>query len=184
MNFVQKYLLRPSILKNFCLADFVANFNISKSSNNKFVVDDINDDQNDIEIDELSENIDFLKNKLKLVPEVLILDYKNKTDLLYLHKRSITKIIRFNVSDIEIDRRNFFREQILLFYPWTEKMNDEEKFFDKEENFEQFCYDNLHIIKNNRKCYCIIDSDKFLEKIENEILQDRKNFQEEIEEKY
>ena len=113
-NIIDKYSFRPNILKNMCLADFVALTEITYSYNNEIVsednmsVDENSSDEENPNTLPTTSDTTHLRNlfPIKLTP------YK----ILKLCKQR--KVIRFVNYKYKIDPENYCREKLLLYVPW------------------------------------------------------------------
>lgn len=146
LNVIDYYLDRPDSIKSICLADFVANYNLCKSTKKTIEVHvnaDFEDDQDSNE-DENTESLqESTSHGMKL---------KNKN--LYMHKRKVPKIIRFRNYKESLDSFNYHREQLMLFTAWT----DEDYI---SESVEIKYNENLAEIVSNRKKYFYMNEDIF-----------------------
>lgn len=137
-NVLNRYIERPELLDNLCLADFVAlyNFRGNKSS----LSDESNDLNQDTTMDADLEIDDSMKS-ITLSDGVL-------------RRRKQPKIIRFCRFNLAKDPHNFFRERLMLFKPWRNESVELE-----EIDPEQIYLQNINLIKENSRNYIKEDSD-------------------------
>ena len=116
---IDMYINRPDEMKNVCLADFASLYNVSKKQTNNVQITENSDDEDviDNEIDE----------------KVVALKMKNGKG--WIKKRTKKKIIRYRNFKLHQDPENYYREQLMLFLPWS---NEEEDliYINHEETFE------------------------------------------------
>ena len=120
---IEKYASRPDKLKGLCMADFYATVNVQhvKKQSHKDPFED-NDDDNLIVEDETvnSNNVENVDNES--VKENTTYDFT--VDGIRYTSRRRPRILRYVKYNKKIDPDNYYREQILLFYPWTGDEND------------------------------------------------------------
>ena len=113
-NNVDKYAQRPHVLKQMCLADFVA-LTDTVYSNNPIVSDDemsVNENSSDEENEDITKQSSHTHNFNQLFP----IKIKNKTIKLCKHR----KVIRFVNYKYKVDPENYCREKLLLYIPWQQ----------------------------------------------------------------
>ena len=113
-NNVDKYAQRPHVLKQICLADFVA-LTDTVYSNNPIVSDDemsVNENSSDEENEDITKQSSHTHNFNQLFP----IKIKNKTIKLRKHR----KVIRFVNYKYKVDPENYCREKLLLYIPWQQ----------------------------------------------------------------
>ena len=113
-NNVEKYAQRPHVLKQMCLADFVA-LTDTVYSNNPIVSDDemsVNENSSDEENEDITKQSSHTHNLNQLFP----IKIKNKTIKLHKHR----KVIRFVNYKYKVDPENYCREKLLLYIPWQQ----------------------------------------------------------------
>ena len=113
-NNVDKYAQRPHVLKQMCLADFVA-LTDTVYSNNPIVSDDemsVNENSSDEENEDITKQSSNTHNLNQLFP----IKIKNKTIKLRKHR----KVIRFVNYKYKVDPENYCREKLLLYIPWQQ----------------------------------------------------------------
>ncbi|XP_015125653.1 ATP-dependent DNA helicase PIF2-like, partial [Diachasma alloeum] len=84
-------------------------------------------------------------------------------------KRKQLKIIRYRRYKLQQDEHNYFREQVLLFYPWR---NEEDEI--ENSDCRSLYHKNIEIIEKNRKKYSIIGDEVIDEALE-QAMEDNKN---------
>ncbi|XP_060573123.1 uncharacterized protein LOC132731041 [Ruditapes philippinarum] len=111
-NIIKRYSKRPKALDNYCLADYVSQLEVIYPDDKE---DISNSEQNDDEKhDEMSgdeyfddcQNICVLKSGIKI------------------RRRRNSKIIRYVRFNCKTDEENYYREKLLLFYPWRNEERD------------------------------------------------------------
>ena len=111
MNNIDRYTIRPHILKEMCLADFISltdttytSFSTQLSDNEVSVEESSSDEESNIQQHNNKSNISHLF-PIKL---------KNKIIKLRKHR----KVIRFVNYKYKVDPENYCREKLLLYIPW------------------------------------------------------------------
>ena len=132
-------------MKNVCLADFASMYNVSKKQTYNVQVTENSDDEDVID-DE---------NDEKSIP------LKMKNGKGWIKKRTKKKIIRFRNFKLHQDAENYYREQLMLFLPWS---NEEEDLIhiNHEETFEL----NKDSIRQKRSEYVHREANEFEEALE------------------
>ena len=142
---IDTYINRPEQMKNICLADFASMYNVSKKQTYNAQVTENSDDEDVID-DE---------NDEKSIP------LKMKNGKGWIKKRTKKKIIRFRNFKLHQDAENYYREQLMLFLPWS---NEEEDLIhiNHEETFEL----NKDFIRQKRSEYVHREATEFEEALE------------------
>ena len=137
---IDTYINRPVQMKNVCLADFASMYNVSRRQTYNVQVTENSDDE-DV-IDE--------ENDEKSIP------LKMKNGKGWIKKRTKKKIIRFRNFKLHQDAENYYREQLMLFLPWS---NEEEDLIhiNHEETFEL----NKDSIRQKRSEYVHQEASEF-----------------------
>ncbi|CAF2442613.1 unnamed protein product [Rotaria sp. Silwood2] len=137
---IDMYINRPDEMKNVCLADFVSLYNISKKKTGY------------IEIIENSDDEDVIDNEIDEKSVAL----KMKNGKGWIKKRTKKKIIRYRNFKLHQDPENYYREQLMLFLPWS-KEEEDLIHINHEETFE------LHkdLIRQNRSEYVHREANEF-----------------------
>ncbi|XP_055612183.1 uncharacterized protein LOC129758647 [Uranotaenia lowii] len=118
-------------LQNICLAEYAAFYFKTKGKRRP--------DKNRSEISDEEEDIEETE-----------VDRENPN-----HKRrKIARILRYNRYKIEQDPDNYYREQLLLFYPWRNEINEIETV-----NWLEVYNNNLGVITRNRSKFQILSDD-------------------------
>ena len=139
-DLIDTYVNRPEEMKNICLTDFASLYNVSKKRSNNVQITDNSDDEEVIEseIDEKS------------------VASKMKNGNGWIKKRMKKKVLRFRNFKLHQDPENYYREQLMLFVPWS---NEEEEliYINHEQTFE------LHkkLIRQKRSEYVHREADEF-----------------------
>lgn len=152
---IERYADRPVELEHICLADFVANYSFKTRGKSNDDQDNNNDE--DFHVEELNPEGDEEHGTSKALKTYQLKNYSGSVT-----ERKQPKVIRYCRFNIHQDEDNFFREQCLLFLPWT---NEED--FEKS-NFKSIYYVNNVVIKANYKKYNASDYDiqEILQEIE------------------
>ena len=150
---IDMYINRPDEMKNVCLADFASLYNVSKKQTNN------------VQITENSDDEDVTDNELD---EVIALKMKNGKG--WIKKRTKKKIIRFRNFKLHQDPENYYREQLMLFQPWS---NEEEDLIDinHEETFELY----KDLIQQNRSEYVHREANEFEQAFQENMEKEDKN---------
>ena len=119
-NIIKRYARRPEALENYCLADFVAKVamvskvapkdrQMREENETVFQYSD-DEDKNDNEFDSLDKT-----HKIR---------YSVRKGDVKIILRAKPKIIRYVRYSQKVDSENYFREQLMLFYPWRKEERD------------------------------------------------------------
>ena len=127
-NVIKRYARRHEALDDFCLADFISKVvSVSKipptNSNNESQVRIETETQNNLHDVSVEDEIDEKRN---------VQDQENISKLRYSitfgnHKvvlRTKPKILRYVNYNQKVDSENYYREQIMLFFPWRNEEKD------------------------------------------------------------
>lgn len=145
-NVIDRYVDRPAVMEDLCLADFVALYNFrGKKDNSSEQTLDLSDEFNVMEENSSSES----SRTIPISDGVL-------------SRRRNPKILRFCRFSHAKDPFNFYRERLMLFKPWRNEALDLEK-VDVEQVYLQF----ESLIKVNSQKY--IQEDVDLDAISSEI---------------
>ncbi|CAF4606665.1 unnamed protein product, partial [Rotaria sp. Silwood2] len=151
---IDMYINRPDEMKNVCLADFASLYNISKKKTGYTEIIQ-NSDNEDIVDDEIDDKNTALK-------------MKNGKG--WIKKRTKKKIIRYRNFKLHQDPENYYREQLMLFLPWS---NEEEDliYINHEETFE------LHkdLIRQKRSEYVHREANEFEQAFEEHMERENEN---------
>jgi hypothetical protein len=128
------YVQRPDEIQDVCLADFAAwyTFSSRKTKSNDPEINDVVD----INEAEGSDEEDELPKFLRL---------KDKSG--YIRRRKNPRIIRFRRYGEKEDPENYFREQIMLYYPWRNE-DKEITYIDHGERF-RILQDQIRGVRKN-----------------------------------
>jgi hypothetical protein len=192
---IDYYMFRPrSTMSETCLAEFISYYNIYSPERYEMEIkkhfisdlafdedehdddelddllnqstDDDNDDDNvnNESVNESSEPMAINHARIKK-PKVFIALEENMG---YVEKRMKSKVIRYRRYKKSTEPKEYYREQLLLFYPWYNETTE----IEEVDHFEQF-QDKQEIIALNRaKFENVIRTEKdeeALERIQNEI---------------
>lgn len=105
---IDLYTNRPEEMKSICLADFASLYNVAKKQIGKTQATEDSDAEEPFEneVDEKS----------------VVLKMKNGKG--WIRKRMKKKIIRFRNFKLHQDPENYYREQLMLFLPWSNEEED------------------------------------------------------------
>ena len=111
MNNIDRYTIRPHILKKMCLVDFISLTDTTYTSFSTQLSDD------EVSVEESSSdeesNIQQHNNKSN-ISHLFPIKLKNKNKKLRKHR----KVIRFVNYKYKVDPENYCREKLLLYIPW------------------------------------------------------------------
>lgn len=161
-NSIKGYQRRPKSLQNCCLADFISKFDVvfpakDKRQQHKNLHVLPEDEREEINDDDILQEMDTGQNNNEK-------EYEMK-DGSVLKQRKTQKIIRYVRFNREQDPENYFREQLMLFFPWR---NEEHDLAGKFASYELCFIHNQETIKKNKKHY---EADKGVtEIVENNML--------------
>lgn len=134
---IERYAIRPTEIENMCLADFVALFNIKTKSSAQN-----NEEMLEQDVDEEAEEVEDTGVDLGVLRSFKLSDGTT------IKERRRSKIIRYCRYNAHQDPENYFREMIMLFYPWR---NEEQDIIQK--NCEEILQNNRDLIESNCKKY-------------------------------
>jgi len=137
---IDTYVNRPDEMKNVCLADFASLYNVSKRRTGYTDPMENSDDESTVE-DEIDDKSTVLK-------------MKNGKG--WITRRKKRKIIRYRNFKLHQDPEDYFREQLMLFLPWS---NEEEDLIDI--NHEETFNLNKDSIKQKRSEYVHSEASEF-----------------------
>lgn len=120
-NSIKRYQRRPKSLQNCCLADFISKFDVvfpakDKRQQHKNLHVLPEDEREEINDDDILQEMDTGQNNNEK-------EYEMK-DGSVLKQRKTQKIIRYVRFNREQDPENYFREQLMLFFPWRNEEHD------------------------------------------------------------
>ena len=123
-NIVKRYAKRHEALENYCLADFVSkvvsvstvalsnkNLKIAEADETDYFFNDANDEDND-------------ENESNLLDTDHRVRYSVTKGNIKIVLRTKPKIIRYVKYSQKVDPENYFREQLMLFFPWRNEKVD------------------------------------------------------------
>jgi hypothetical protein len=151
---IDMYINRPDEMKNVCLADFASLYNVSKKKTDNAQITENSDDE------------DVIDNELD--EEIIALKMKNGKG--WIKRRTKKKIIRFRNFKLHQDPENYYREQLMLFLPWS---NEEEDLINinHEETFELY----KDLIKQKRSEYVHREANEFEQAFEEHMEREDEN---------
>jgi hypothetical protein len=107
------YIKRPENLEGISLAEFAAKYTFTTSARRK---PKQNETGNDSVLECEVSPINDMDSKLKV--------YKLLGNSGYVHERRYPRIIRFRRFREKEDEANYFREQLMLYYPWRDELSE------------------------------------------------------------
>lgn len=161
-NSIKRYQRRPKSLQNCCLADFISKFDVvfpakDKRQQHKNLSVLPEDEREEIDDDHILQEMDTGQNNNEK-------EYEMK-DGSVLKRRKTQKILRYVRFNREQDPENYFREQLMLFFPWRNEDHDLKGNFT---SYELCFIHNQETVKRNKKHY---EADKGVtEIVENNML--------------
>lgn len=137
MNFQKRYTLRPKNLADICLADWCSQFvdfrgNVKLEENSGLVGGDSEEDG----------VIEFATTPYKLTNGQYVRRIKSSAHY------KILRYVRFNIS---ISREDYFRELLMLFYPFSDP--EENDILNNYKTYETRYSDVLESVEKKRKIY-------------------------------
>ena len=130
-NVVKRYAKRHPSLENYCLADYVSKVvSVSAVAKDVLKLEDQNTPGTKSDKDDNNE----CSQKTSYLLETESLRYSLIKDDTKIVLRSNPKIIRYVKYNKNVDPENYFREQLMLFYPWRNEETDLLNGFETYEN--------------------------------------------------
>ena len=141
-NDIKRYSMRPKVLENWCLADYISQLDIKfpKQANNEIE----NDYEENCTEDEESEMEDESE-----IGKKICIKLKNGVTIKQRQTKSF-KVIRYVRFNKKTDSENFYRERLMLFYPWRNETTDLKNQY---ETYEEMYMTVRRIIENKAKQY-------------------------------
>lgn len=147
-NVLKRYQRRPNALNNCCLADFVSQYDIiseKKIEQKQKSNDDLPEDERNDENEDDTEILDCEQ----YVNPCQIEEYPMKNGTI-LRKRRRQKILRYVRYNRDQDPENYYREQLMLFYPWR---NEEKDLLSDCETYKEHYLQKMDILNVNKEKY-------------------------------
>ena len=126
-NTINRYARRHKALENYCLADFVSKLvSVSKVVRKAGhmcetdVTESYANDTIDVE-DNDHENVTFDSTKTAQVPKARFSVINGDFKIVLRTKPKILRYVKYNEK---VDSENYYREQLMLFYPWRNEEKD------------------------------------------------------------
>ena len=154
-NDIKRYSMRPKALENWCLADYVSQLEIQfprKMNESESGCEDDSTDE-DSEIEESFES----SGKINIT-------LKNGITIKQRNSFHVIRYVRFNKKT---DSENFYRERLMLFYPWRNETTDLKKNYATHEQM----YMTIHrTLENKARQYenNVEELDRAMEQAEND----------------
>ena len=124
-NEIIRYAKRPRQLSHWCLADYVSQLNVQYPASDKIPFCNPYEDNEEDDLctnDNTDNQSDSEENMLnEIVDDKVNIELKNG---IKIKSRKVPKVIRFVRYSEKVDRENFCREQLLLFWPWRDESKD------------------------------------------------------------
>ena len=154
-NDIKRYSMRPKALENWCLADYVSQLETQfprKMNESESGCEDDSTDE-DSEIEESFES----SGKINIT-------LKNGITIKQRNSFQVIRYVRFNKKT---DSENFYRERLMLFYPWRNETTDLKKNYATHEQM----YMTIHrTLENKARQYenNVEELDRAMEQAEND----------------
>ena len=126
-NEITRYAKRPRQLSHWCLADYVSQLNVQYLASDKIPFCNPYEDNEEDDLctndntDNQSDSEENMLNENEIVDDKVNIELKNG---IKIKSRKVPKVIRFVRYSEKVDRENFCREQLLLFWPWRDESKD------------------------------------------------------------
>jgi hypothetical protein len=186
-NILNRYAKRPDDLEDLCLAEFAAWYTIYTKAAyellmSKRVKNQKEEEEEDEDLfDETYFNWQVLKrnNEEQKIAEELHINAENSDDeeenlksylkkesnyrelkdnLGYVCRRTRARILRYKRYTFNTDKFNYFRVQILLYYPWRDENNDVECNMKQDKIADKFLEKDVYqVIEKNKQKFEISD---------------------------
>ncbi|CAC5416325.1 unnamed protein product [Mytilus coruscus] len=157
-NDIKRYSRRPKQLENWCLADFVSQLELQYPKTSESLEHETEQQENESESENEEANADVIEeNKIDITLKNGIRIYQRKTP----------KVIRYVKYNYKTDSENFYRERLMLFYPWRNELSDLQC---GHETFENMYLTVARLLEKKAKQYegKVIDLEKAIEEAEND----------------
>ena len=125
MNNIDRYAIRPNILKQMCLADFIS---LTHTTYTAYKTQLSDDEQSVAESSSDDENNPTTETSQTDISHLFPIKLRNKIIKLRRHR----KVIRFVNYKYKVDPENYCREKLLLYIPWQ---HDELKILKKHKTY-------------------------------------------------
>lgn len=139
-------------MNNYCLADYVALFNVKFSKQTQKSVNFIENEERNVELPEDSYELDVIDDPYYNENESTIANEDEEhfaRDGSVLTKRKTPRVIYSVGYNKEHDKENYYRELIMLYLPWRNDTNLISGYMSYEDKYKE----NLELIENNRQKY-------------------------------
>ncbi|XP_071176458.1 uncharacterized protein [Mytilus edulis] len=160
-NDIKRYSHRSKQLENWCLADYVSQLELQypKTSESS---DDHETEQQDHESE--SENEEANADVIEEINNKIDITLKNG---IRIYQRKTHKVIRYVKYNYKTDSENFYRERLMLFYPWRNELSDLQC---GHETFEKMYLTVARLLEKKAKQYegKVMDLEKAIEEAEND----------------
>ena len=131
----EKYLRRPSSIKDMCFAQFAKMYRNpdGNKNNDENDYDDENEEECDIIEDQIYDDpnkFHFImtskKGQLKALPKMIELKTTYPCDARFMVKRTFPAALRFHTVKMENDSKRFMLNELMLYRPLSEEVKDDE----------------------------------------------------------
>jgi hypothetical protein len=129
-NDIKRYSKRPKALENWCLADYISQLQVNFPKNIKENDEQYSDNESESSASENEEDTNDGTKRIKIT-------LKNGVTI---GQRKTCRVIRYPSFNKNTNSENYFRERLMLFYPWREEGENLKK---DCETFEQM-YQTVH----------------------------------------
>ena len=129
-NEIKRYSKRPKALENWCLADYISQLQVNFPKNIKENDEQYSDNESESSASEIEEDTNDGTKRIKIT-------LKNGVTI---GQRKTCRVIRYPSFNKNTNSENYFRERLMLFYPWREEGENLKK---DCETFEQM-YQTVH----------------------------------------
>ncbi|CAC5416142.1 unnamed protein product [Mytilus coruscus] len=152
-NDIKRYLRRPKQLENWCLADYVSQLELQYPKTSESSDHETEQQENESESENEEENADVIEEN------------NNKINITL--KNGIRIYQRYVKYNYKTDSENFYRERLMLFYPWRNELSDLQC---GHETYEKMYLTVSRLLEKKAKQYeaNVIDLEKAIEETEHD----------------
>ena len=123
-NIVKRYARRHEALESYCLADFVSKIVSVSKVTSKESPQMENEPDSSIQVNDDEYKDESVDNKFNSIDASNKLRFSVTNGDFRIVLRTKPKIIRYVKYNQKVDPENYFREQLMLFYPWRKEETD------------------------------------------------------------
>ena len=135
-NDIKRYSKRPKALENWCLADYISQLQVNFPKHIEENDEQCSDNESESSASENEEDTNDGTKRIKIT-------LKNGVTI---RQRKTCRVIRYAMFNKNTNSENYFRERLMLFYPWRDEGKDLKK---DCETFEQM-YKTVHRIVDSK----------------------------------